>query len=236
MTACAYLRFAKSRRSASPLRLLTIVVMLVTLVTWVTLTCAHSAGWPGRPARRPRAARAGTSRPARRADRDRDVGARAADPRHQRRRVDRAGDVSAGRPAPGVAVVDPAAVVERREAPRRVVDPGPAPRAHPGPVAGGVRRPVGRHRARHPERAVFGRLLPLAVAIEVLGAGHLGRDVARRRRRRDAILGAVALVVPARERVARRRHHRVLRHAGGVDPELRVLAGRSPAARVLRAS
>ncbi len=166
------------------------------------------------------------------ADRHRDADARAgADPGDERRRVHRPRDVAPGRPAPRVVAMDPAPIVERREAPRRVVDPCPAPRAHPGPVAGAVRCPADRDGARNPERAVLGRLFPAAVTVEVLGAGHLGRDVAVRR---EAILGAVALVVPGSEFVARQRQHRVLRHAGGVDPELRVLAAGHGKRRVAR--
>src|SRR6185369_17608044 len=157
------------------------------------------------------------------ADPDRNTDARPADPGDERRRVDRTRDVRARRPAPDVAAIDPSSVVERREAPGRIVDPGPAPRPHPRPVADAVRRPADRHLARHPERAVLGRLLPRAVAVEVLGAGHLRRDVAALLG--DAVLGAIALVVPGRELVASDLHQRVLRHAALVDPELRVLAG-----------
>ncbi len=148
---------------------------------------------------------------------DADLQARPADPGDQRRRVDRAAHVGARRPAPAAADVDPATVVERRKAPGRVVDPGPAPGRHPGPAAGGVRRPAGRDAARHPQRAVLGVLLPGAVAVEVFDAGHLGRDVARRD---AAVVAAVAFGHPAREGVAHRFQDAVLRGVGVVEPEL----------------
>ena len=54
---------------------------------------------------------------------------------------------SPGMPRPAVAHVHPAAVVEGRVAPRRVVDPGPAPGTHVVPVAVAVGRPVRGHAA-----------------------------------------------------------------------------------------
>ena len=112
------------------------------------------------------------------ADVDGDADTRRADPGHQRRRIHRAAHVGARVPGPAVAPEDPAAVVEGREAPGRVVDPGPAPGADPGPAAVAVRRPVGLHRDRHPHGAVLGVAFPAAVAVQFLGAGHLGRHVA----------------------------------------------------------
>src|SRR5262249_25857389 len=115
----------------------------------------------------------------------------AAHPCHQRRRIDRTRHVAPRRPAPAVARPQPGAVVERREAPRRIVDPGPTPRAHIAPVAGAVRRPADRDAARYPDRAGIRVLVPGTVAAEVLDAGHLGRDV---RRHRIAVLRRIAIV------------------------------------------
>ncbi len=104
-------------------------------------------------------------------------------------------------PAPAAAEVGPAPVVRRREAPRRVVDPGPAPRRHPGPVARAVRRPARRHFARKPHGAIAGVLLPVAVVIQRGIAGHVGRYIARGRRR---ILSGIAGRGPLVEAVGRR--------------------------------
>ena len=164
------------------------------------------------------------------ADVDRHAQLRPADPRHQRRRVHRLHDAHPRRPAPGVAHVDPAAIVERREAPRRVVNPGPAPRAHPGPVASAVRHPVHSHLLRHPQRAVLGVLLPAAIAVELVGAGHLGRHVAHWR---AAVAGAVTRVAPVGEGIVDRRGQTVLGHIVLVDKELGALARLHSQARAL---
>src|SRR5262249_40576272 len=73
-----------------------------------------------------------------------DAEARPADEGNQGRGIDRAHahDHAAGNPDPTPADHGPAAVVEGREAPRGVIDPGPAPRLDPGPVAVAVRRPT----------------------------------------------------------------------------------------------
>ncbi len=86
----------------------------------------------------------------------------------------------------------------RREAPRRIVDPCPAPRRLPDPVAVAIRRPVGRHRVRRPHVAVLRVVAPCAVRIEVLIAGHVARHVARGDR---AVFGGVAACGPLVEGV-----------------------------------
>src|SRR6201999_3588185 len=68
--------------------------------------------------------------------------------------------------------------MERREAPGAVVDPGLAPRPHICPVAITIGLPVAGHVARVPDGAVIRRALERAVLIEILGAGHLRRDIA----------------------------------------------------------
>ncbi len=79
-------------------------------------------------------------------------------------------------PTPASAHLRPAAVVEGREAPRLVVDPGPAPGVDVGPAAIAVGRPVLRNIAREPDLAVVGRLLEVAIGVEIfiprLGHGN----------------------------------------------------------------
>ncbi len=140
-------------------------------------------------------------RHARRADRDIDAPAHAATATHegnQRRRVDRPRRHRTGHPAPRRAHIGPAAIVERREAPRCIVDPGPAPRGDPGPVAGAIRRPADRHGTRYPYRAVAVFFAPRAVLVQRFIAGHLAADVARGDR---SVLTRIACFGPAVERV-----------------------------------
>jgi len=123
-----------------------------------------------------------------------------AHPGHQGRRVDGPRHVGAGHPAPMAAPRHPAAVVEGREAPGRVVDPGPAPGRHRGPVAVAVRGPVVTHVLRQPDGAELGVLFPAAVTVQVFGAGHFGRDVGAGRK---PLLAAVLGGHPGREAVVR---------------------------------
>ena len=83
-----------------------------------------------------------------------------------------------GRPAPASADGHPGAVVEWREAPGRSVDPGPAPGCHPGPAAVVKRHPALCHHPRLPDHAVLLIVNPIAVAVQVLPAGHAGRHIA----------------------------------------------------------
>ncbi|PMQ13486.1 hypothetical protein JaAD80_21575 [Janthinobacterium sp. AD80] len=69
-----------------------------------------------------------------------------------------------------------------RVAPRRIVDPGPAPRRDPGPAPVAVRRPARRHAAGQPQGAVFRIFLPRAVAVQLFIAGGIVRDIAQGRR------------------------------------------------------
>ena len=134
------------------------------------------------------------------ADVDADADVATAHPGHQRRCVNRPCGVFPRAPAPTAAPADPTAIVEGCKAPACVVHPGPPPRAHPGPATIAVGRPAGLHLDREPDRTVLGVALPAAVAVQVFGAGHLGRDVSVGRR---ALF--VALVVachPFRKRVA----------------------------------
>ena len=103
---------------------------------------------------------------------------------HQRRGIDRIPlmpvAVELRRPPPTPMQFDPAAVMERREPPGRVVHPGPAPGCHEGPVPVAIRHPCG----------VDGRIpyLPiLRVAVPGAVAGKLAatRQPGDCRRRRD---------------------------------------------------
>ena len=78
----------------------------------------------------------------------------------------------ARRPAPALVDLHPAAIMERRKPPRRIVHPGPAPGLHIRPVTVAVRHPVMRDR-RIPDMTVSGRARPIAAGLQILGAGHL---------------------------------------------------------------
>ena len=146
-------------------------------------------------------------------------------PAHQRRRVDRPRHIGPRHPAPAATPAHPAAVMERRKAPRRLVDPCPTPGPHPGPAAVAVGRPVGLHDQRLPQRAVFGVLFPAAMAVEILGAGHLGRDIPRRR---CALFALVFAVHPLAEAITRHGDVRAAQQRSGATPlavELHALAG-----------
>ena len=121
---------------------------------------------------------------------------------HQRRGIDRAAHKGPRHPGPARADLRPAAVVKRREAPGRGVDPGPAPRRHPGPAAIAIGGPVHRGDRGVPDGAVGGVLRPLAVGVERLVAGHVWGQVAGRH---GLLLQAIAHGHPLAEGVARRR-------------------------------
>ncbi|EDT02578.1 conserved hypothetical protein [Burkholderia ambifaria IOP40-10] len=161
------------------------------------------------------------------ADRQRDapVGtAAAAHERDQRRCIGGrlADGHRAGHPRPAVVHMGPAAVVVRREAPRCIVDPGPAPRRLPDPVTVVIRRPVGRCVVRHPDRTVVRGLAPRPVRVEILVAGNVARHVAGRY---GALLGRIAAGGPLVERVGGRRG-RLLRDLQVGAGEHHLLAGR----------
>ena len=107
-----------------------------------------------------------------------DAACAAANKGDQRWRIHRPRGQLPGHPAPARADLRPAAIVKGRKAPGRVVHPGPAPGRYPAPVAGAVGRPVHRHGARQPDRAIGRVLLPVAVAVELLVAHHFARNIA----------------------------------------------------------
>ena len=108
----------------------------------------------------------------------------------QRRRIDRLRHEFAGDPRPLVLDHGPTAVMERREPPGLVIDPAPAPRIEPDPVALAVRRPAGRDPFRKPYLAILRHGAPAAVLVELLIPGHLRRDAIGR--------GELPLVIVAR--------------------------------------
>ncbi len=178
---------------------------------------------PAAPARMPRFARAEREpRAAGRGDtahreRDAPVGAAAtAHERDQCRRIDRrlADDQRARYPGPAIVHVRPAAIVIWRETPWGIVDPRPAPRCLPDPVAVVIRRPVGRRVVRHPYLTVVRGFAPCAVRVEILVAGDVAGHIAGRYR---ALLGRVAAGGPLVERIGAR--------GGGLLRDLQVGAG-----------
>jgi hypothetical protein len=84
-----------------------------------------------------------------------------------------------GAPAPPATEIIPAAVVEWSKAPRFIVNPAPAPRAHPIPITHAVGRPAHSNVTGIPHGTVVGLFAPGAVVIEVGVAGHVARDVLR---------------------------------------------------------
>ena len=125
----------------------------------------------------------------------------AADECHQRRRVDRARYSGAGRPGPMITQPYPAAIVVRRESPRRVINPGPSPRRNPHPMPLTIRCPIRCHRGGRPYRAVFFHRAPRPVLIEVFIAGHFPRHITCRD---HALVLPVACRSPVVEFVRRR--------------------------------
>ncbi len=150
--------------------------------------------------RNPPVDRAGYGRPA-----------RTAVPRDERGRPERARDERARAPSPAAADVRPAAVVERRIAPRGAVHPRIAPSRQPGPVAEAVRSPFARHVRGKPDGAVVGIGLPRPVRREIVRAHHPARNVCVLPR---FVVHPIACGAPRVERVDGRRVAHVGRFAG----------------------
>src|SRR5277367_2574658 len=116
----------------------------------------------------------------------------------ERRTIDRDAESRPWVPAPPAADVAPAAIVKRSKAPRRIVNPSPAPGSNVAPITVAVRSPIGSHFRRVPDRPVGAILAPSAVVIEILGSGHVFGNVAFR----DGILFAqVAFIRPVVESI-----------------------------------
>ncbi len=88
-----------------------------------------------------------------------------------------------GDPTPAARHEGPAAIMEGRKAPGRIIHPGPSPGRDPGPVAVTVRRPAGRY-TREPYVAIRRHRLPVSGIIQGLIADGSGSAVARRGRLR----------------------------------------------------
>src|SRR5882762_571619 len=101
-------------------------------------------------------------------------------------------------PAPATREMVPAAIVERSKAPGRIVNPGPAPRADPVPIARAVGSPVGFYFTGIPNVAVLRFIAPVAVIIQIAVARRIARNVLSGNR---VIFLQVALGGPAVEAV-----------------------------------
>jgi hypothetical protein len=135
--------------------------------------------------------------------------------------VDRRTKNRAWAPAPPAREIVPAAIVVRRETPRRIVDPGPAPRADPVPIARAVGSPAGRNFARVPNVAVFGFITPVAVIIQIAVARSIARNVLAGN---GVVFFQVTLGGPAVQAIRTRRFlNAVLNVVGAI--ELRALIG-----------
>ena len=106
-----------------------------------------------------------------------DAGA-AAGPYHKRRRIPWTHADWSGNPAPRSAYNRPAAVVEGSEAPGGIINPGPAPRLNPCPVAVPIGLPSDRYPGWKPYRAVDRDLSPSTIFVEVFVSDHVRGDVA----------------------------------------------------------
>src|SRR6266852_3265353 len=115
--------------------------------------------------------------------------------------IDRRPIKRAGAPAPPAREIVPAAIVIRSKAPRRIVDPSPAPGVDPVPVAIAVRSPVGCNFARIPDVTVFRFIAPVTVIIQIAVARRIARNIFPRY---GVVFFAVPLVGPAVEAVGSR--------------------------------
>src|SRR5260370_29885852 len=96
---------------------------------------------------------------------------------HERWTINGIANVRAWAPAPPAPEIVPAAIVVWSKAPGRIVNPSPAPRADPVPIAVAIRSPSGRNLGRIPNVPVLGLIAPSTVIVEVVVANHVARDV-----------------------------------------------------------
>ena len=118
----------------------------------------------------------------------------AAHKHNQSGRIDGTHFARARDPAPAVADIGPAAVMERGISPRIVVNPRPAPRINPRPVPGMVRSPASIY-AWEPCGTVIWSLSPISVLIKILKADYTAIAVASRGRILIAALTAVGPII-----------------------------------------
>src|SRR5260370_38898978 len=96
---------------------------------------------------------------------------------HERWTINGIANVRAWAPAPPAREIVPAAIVERSKSPRLIVNPSPAPRSNPVPIAVAVRSPVHRNMARIPNVAVFWLIAPIAIVVEIVVADDVARNI-----------------------------------------------------------
>src|SRR5712691_8420242 len=126
----------------------------------------------------------------------------AAEETHKGRPIDRRTKERARAPAPAAREIVPPAIVVRSKTPRRIVNPGPAPRADPVPIAIAVGGPARGNLGGIPNMPVPRLIAPGAVIIEVVVADHIARNVTRGNR---VVFLQVALRGPTIEAVGTRR-------------------------------
>jgi hypothetical protein len=102
---------------------------------------------------------------------------RTAEPCNQCRSVNRTHVIRSRRPSPIIVVVNPTAVMERSESPRRVVNPGPSPRADPNPMPVMIRSPSRSDRG-HPNWTVRRNFAPHTVVIQIFVTDRVALHVA----------------------------------------------------------
>jgi hypothetical protein len=122
--------------------------------------------------------------------------ASAADKCHQGRRVNRTYGHRSRNPAPPPASISPASIVERSKAPWLIFNPSPSPGPNIGPVPIPIGSPVTADSPWAPDVTVAIDVVPIAVFIQILVTGHLGRDVSRTA---ETVFAAVAIHSPTLE-------------------------------------
>ena len=104
-----------------------------------------------------------------------------------------------------------------REAPGRVVHPGPAPRFLPNPMTVPIGRPIGFDPAGEPHGAVAAHRAPAAILIQVRVAHHIVVEVAQGRGAGQTPVAletvAIEIVLSAADRTSRNRANRYCRSA-----------------------
>src|SRR5271163_895008 len=157
--------------------------------------------------------------------------AKASEPAHERRAIERRGINRSRAPAPATAPINPAAIVIRGKAPRLVANPTPTPRRNISPVAIAIRSPIRAYIIRSPHIAVGWILFPGTVIIQVAVAHGVSVYVLRRRR---IVFAEVALLRPLIQGIGARcgtcRNFHAAVCAGNIDALARLhgidLAGR----------
>ena len=95
-------------------------------------------------------------------------------PGDERRRVARTHANRTRHPAPASGDEYPTPIMERSEAPCRIVDPGPAPGLDPAPVSVAIRRPSCFDSSWEPNAAVAADFPPRTVLIQVFISNYIG--------------------------------------------------------------